>query len=79
MPATCPRTGRAWRGQGAGLRVPWPLLTPLTLRRAVRRALDDDRLAIRAAQLAAWSQLHDGPGRAAELVERLARGQSVTQ
>ena len=65
----------AW--SGAGVRVPWPLLSPLTLRRAVRRALSDDRLAIRAAQLAAWSQLHDGPGRAAELVERLACGQSV--
>ena len=64
---------------GAGVRVPWPLLSPLTLRRAVRRALGDERLAIRAAQLAAWSQLHDGPGRAAELVERLARGQSVTE
>ncbi len=62
---------------GAGLRLPWPLLSPLTLRRVVRRALGDERLAIRAAQLAAWSQLHDGPGRAAELVERLARGQSV--
>jgi UDP:flavonoid glycosyltransferase YjiC (YdhE family) len=61
---------------GAGVRVPWPLLSPRTLRRAVRRALGDERLALRAAQLAAWSQLHDGPGRAAELVERLARGQS---
>ena len=49
----------AW--SGAGVRLPWPLLSPLTLRRAVRRALGDDRLAIRAAQLAAWSQLHDGP------------------
>jgi UDP:flavonoid glycosyltransferase YjiC (YdhE family) len=63
---------------GAGVRVPWPLLSRLALRRAVRRALGDDRLALRAAQLAAWSQLHDGPGRAADLVERLARGQSVT-
>jgi MGT family glycosyltransferase len=67
----------AW--SGAGVRLPWPLLSPLTLRRAVRRALGDERLAIRAVQLAAWSQLHDGPGRAAELVERLARGQSVTE
>jgi UDP:flavonoid glycosyltransferase YjiC (YdhE family) len=65
----------AW--SGAGVRLPWPLLSPATLRRAVRRALGDDRLAIRAGQLAAWSQLHDGPGRAAELVERLARRQSV--
>jgi MGT family glycosyltransferase len=66
----------AW--SGAGTRLPWPLLSPATLRRAVRRALGDERLAIRAGQLAAWSQLHDGPGRAAELVERLARGQSAT-
>ena len=65
----------AW--SGAGVRLPWPLLSAVTLRRAVRRALGDERLAIRAAQLAAWSQLHDGPGRAAELVERLARGRSV--
>jgi MGT family glycosyltransferase len=63
---------------GAGVRVPWPLLSPLTLRRAVRRALRDDRLTIRAAQLAAWSRLHNGADRAAELVERLARGHSVT-
>jgi MGT family glycosyltransferase len=62
---------------GAGMRVPWPLLSPMTLRRAVRGALGDERLALRAGQLAAWSQLHDGPGRAAELVERLARRQSV--
>ncbi|MFZ0384670.1 MAG: nucleotide disphospho-sugar-binding domain-containing protein [Solirubrobacteraceae bacterium] len=63
----------AW--SGAGVRLPWPLLSPATLRHAVRRALGDERLAIRAAQLAAWSQRHNGPGRAADLVERLARGQ----
>jgi MGT family glycosyltransferase len=65
----------AW--SGAGLRLPWPLLSAATLRHAVRRALADETLAARAAQLAASSQLHDGPARAAELVERLARGQSV--
>ena len=61
----------AW--SGAGVRLPWPLLTPRTLRRAVRRALGDPRYARRAAQLAAWGSLHDGPARAADLVERLAR------
>ncbi len=73
-----PENAARLKWTGAGVRVPWPLLSPLMLRRAVRRALADERLALRAGQLAAWSQLHDGPGRAAELVERLARGQSVT-
>jgi MGT family glycosyltransferase len=60
----------AW--SGAGRRLPWPLLSPLTLRRAVRRALADPQLATRAAELAAWSRAHDGAARAADLVERLA-------
>ena len=59
---------------GAGVRLPWPLLSPATLRHTVRRALADERLAVRAAQLAAWSSLHDGRAEAADLVERLARG-----
>jgi MGT family glycosyltransferase len=62
---------------GAGVRLPWPLLTPATLRGAVRRALGDPALAVRAGQLAAWASLHDGAPRAADLVQRLARGEDV--
>lgn len=57
---------------GVGLRLPWRLLGPRTLRLAVRRALEEDRLAERARELAAWSASHDGAARAAELVEELA-------
>ena len=57
---------------GAGVRLPWRLLSPLTLRRAVRHALANPSLAARAREIAAWSAAHDGPTRAAELVERLA-------
>jgi MGT family glycosyltransferase len=64
---------------GAGVRLPWPLLSPATLRAAVRRALRDPALAVRAGQLAAWSSLHDGAARAADLVERLARGEDVAR
>lgn len=59
----------AW--SGAGRRLPWPLLSPLTLRRAVRGALGDPGLAARAGELAAWARGHDGAARAADLVEQL--------
>lgn len=55
-----------------GVRLPWRLLTPTTLRLAVRRALADQRLAARAAELAAWAAANDGASRAAELIEKLA-------
>jgi UDP:flavonoid glycosyltransferase YjiC (YdhE family) len=58
---------------GVGVRLPWRLLTPATLRLAVERALSDGRYAARAAELARWSASHDGAARAAELVEQLAR------
>jgi UDP:flavonoid glycosyltransferase YjiC (YdhE family) len=57
---------------GAGVRLPWRLLGPRTLRLAVRHALADASLASRARELAAWAAAHDGAERAAELVERLA-------
>jgi UDP:flavonoid glycosyltransferase YjiC (YdhE family) len=60
---------------GAGVRLPWRLLSPSTLRLALRRALGDPSLAVRAQELAAWAATHDGTERAAELVEELA-GQS---
>lgn len=54
---------------GAGLRLPWPLLAPSTLRLAVRRALAHRQLALRAAELGDWVTLHPGAARAAGLVE----------
>ncbi len=59
---------------GAGVRLPWQMLTPLTLRHAVRRALARPGLAARAAELGAWAAAHPGARHAADLVERLARG-----
>jgi UDP:flavonoid glycosyltransferase YjiC (YdhE family) len=57
---------------GVGVRLPWRLLSPLTVRLAVRRALEDRALAVRAGELAAWAAANDGAVRAAELVEGLA-------
>jgi len=57
---------------GAGVRLPWRLLSPTTLRLAVRRVLDEPRFAARAAEMGAWAAAHDPPGRAADLVEGLA-------
>ena len=58
---------------GVGVRVPWRLLGPTTLRLAVRRALARPSLAARARELAASAAVSDGAERAAELVEELAR------
>jgi UDP:flavonoid glycosyltransferase YjiC (YdhE family) len=58
---------------GVGVRLPERLLSPATLRLAVRRALREGALRARAAELAAWAAAHDGATRAAELVEELAR------
>ena len=57
---------------GVGVRLPWRLLTPATLRLAVRRALDDGSLAVRAGALAEWAATNDGASRAADLVQELA-------
>jgi UDP:flavonoid glycosyltransferase YjiC (YdhE family) len=61
----------AW--SGAGELLPGRLLSPATLRLAVRRLLGDRRFAARAAEIAEWARRHDGPDRGAELVERYAR------
>jgi UDP:flavonoid glycosyltransferase YjiC (YdhE family) len=61
---------------GVGVRLPWRLLSPVTLRLAVRRALSEPALAARAGELAAWAAGHDGATRAAELLEELAGAQS---
>jgi UDP:flavonoid glycosyltransferase YjiC (YdhE family) len=57
---------------GVGVRLPWRLLAPHTLRLAVRYALSDGMLAARAREMAAWASAHDGADRAADLVEKLA-------
>jgi MGT family glycosyltransferase len=57
---------------GVGVRLPWRFVTPELLRLAVRRALSDAALAVRARRLQAWAEAHDGAERAAELVEQLA-------
>jgi UDP:flavonoid glycosyltransferase YjiC (YdhE family) len=58
---------------GVGVRLPWRLLSPTTMRLAAGRALFDDheRLAGNARLLNAWAARHDGATGAAELVERL--------
>jgi MGT family glycosyltransferase len=62
----------AW--SGAGRRLPRPLLSPWSLRLAVRRALADPRLAARAAELSSWVAANDAAPHAADLVERLVAG-----
>ncbi len=61
---------------GVGVRLPWRLLGPASLRLAVRRALSERSLAARARELAAWAAAHDGAARAADLVEGFAGGYS---
>ena len=56
---------------GIGVRLPWRLLSPVTLRLAVRRALSEPRLAARAAELSRWAASSDGADRAAELLRSL--------
>jgi UDP:flavonoid glycosyltransferase YjiC (YdhE family) len=57
---------------GAGVRLPWNLLSPRTLRLAVQRALDPATgLTAAAAEFRVWAQAHDGAARAADLIERL--------
>jgi UDP:flavonoid glycosyltransferase YjiC (YdhE family) len=57
---------------GAGVRLPWPLLSPGTLRLATHRALSEPALGDRARELAGWAGATGGAGRAADLVEQLA-------
>ncbi len=57
---------------GVGVRLPWRLLSPRTLRLAASQALSDPSLLARAQRMAAWAATHDGASRAADLVESLA-------
>jgi UDP:flavonoid glycosyltransferase YjiC (YdhE family) len=63
---------------GLGVRLPWRFVSPTTIRLAVERALNEHpALSTRASELAAWASLHDGPTRAAELIERLVASRSA--
>jgi UDP:flavonoid glycosyltransferase YjiC (YdhE family) len=66
-----PENGARAAWAGVGRRLAWPLLSPRTLRRAVRGAIGDPGLAAGAARLAQWVTTHDPVGRAADLVEEL--------
>ena len=57
---------------GAGVRLPWPLLSPVTLRLAVRRALGGPSWGTARRSSARGRRSHPGPARAADLVEQLA-------
>ncbi len=60
---------------GVGIRLPWRLLTPATLRLAVQQAVSRPSLAAGARELAAWASRNDATSRAADLVEALAGAQ----
>jgi UDP:flavonoid glycosyltransferase YjiC (YdhE family) len=62
----------AW--SGAGLSVPRRLLSPRSIRLATKELLGEPRFAMRAREIAAWSESHDGAAGAADLVETVARG-----
>ena len=57
---------------GVGVRLPWPLLSPRTLRLAARRALAGDSVRAAARGLATGADAGAGAARAADLVEALA-------
>lgn len=57
---------------GVGVRLPWRLLSPATLRLSAQRALENPGLAARAVELRRWAAVNDGATGAAELVEELA-------
>jgi len=61
----------AW--SAAGLSVPRRLLSRRAVMLAVRRLLGEQRFRARAREIAAWSEAHDGPAAAADLVENAAR------
>ena len=64
---------------GVGVRLPRRLGNARGLRLAVGRALARPSLSERARELAVWASEHDGPTRAAELVEAFASGASLSE
>jgi UDP:flavonoid glycosyltransferase YjiC (YdhE family) len=61
----------AWAG--VGLMLPWRLTGAATMRVTVRRLLAERAFRERARKIQAWAAANDGPGHAAQLVEKLAR------
>ena len=57
---------------GAGLNLPWRLLSPTTLRWTVQTVLEDARFAERARELGRWADRNDGAANAAALAEEFA-------
>lgn len=74
---TCPAAGDmnetaarvTWAEVGRSVR--WGLTGPRTLRWAVAEILENPLYRVRAGQIRCWDRQHDGPGRGAELIERL--------
>ncbi len=64
---------------GVGVRLPWRLMTPMTVRAAVCRVLENEAYAARARELAAWAAANDGAAAAAALVEQLALRRRATR
>jgi MGT family glycosyltransferase len=65
-------TGARVAWSGAGVMLPWRLLSAPTLRLATRKALAERSYAARAEEIGAWAAAHDGADRAATLVEQYA-------
>ncbi len=61
----------AWAG--VGVRVPRRLVSPLTVRLAVNRALGEPSIRVAAGALSGWARAHDPGARAAVHIEALAR------
>ncbi len=59
---------------GVGVRLPRRMVTPRAIALATGRALARPGVRVRARELQAWAAEHDGPARAAELVEEFAGG-----
>ncbi len=65
-------TGARVAWSGAGVMLPWRLLSATTLRLATRKALSESSFAVKSREIGAWAASHDGAARAAELVEAQA-------
>jgi MGT family glycosyltransferase len=65
----------AWAGLGT--RLPRRFVTPRGVRLAVRKAVRSKGIRARVATVAGWTREHDGPGRAADLVEAFGAGRAA--
>ena len=66
-------TGARVAWSGAGVMLPWRLLSARTLRLATRKALAEPSYAAQAAEIGDWAATHNGADRAGELVEQYVR------